>query len=461
MPLVEIHDMNPLEAANRLASRSRLSFLDSAMPHATLGRWSYLACDPVGVFRIQQGGATWNGTPLEGSAMDALRSVLARHARGIEAGGPPFQGGAIGRIAYEAGGLFEPLPALPPSRAGHADIDLAFYDTVLAIDGIDRRAFIASTGMAGVTAMREKLAVPPARRSPPPRLRWHDDRTRAEYEGAVARVIDYIRDGDIFQANLSHRFTARPCGALDPMATYRALRNANPAPFAALLVDGASFLASTSPERFLRVTGREVETRPIKGTARRSPDKREDAVIAAALERSEKDRAENVMIVDLLRNDLSRVCEPGSVTVPVLCGIETYASVHHLTSVVRGSLRSDRDIVDLVAATFPGGSITGAPKIRAMQIIGEVEGAPRGAYCGSIGWIGADGNADLNIAIRTLAFDGDEVSVGAGGGITLLSDPAAEYDETLAKAERLLAALGPDSWKRGRTRRHDPGGRQL
>ena len=202
------------------------------------------------------------------------------------------------------------------------------------------------------------------------------------------------------------------------------------------------FIASTSPERFLKLVGRDVETRPIKGTVRRAADAAADRSNADWLANSEKDRAENTMIVDLLRNDLSRVCEPGSVDVPVLCAIETYASVHHLVSVVTGRLKPEKDIVDLIAATFPGGSITGAPKIKAMEIIAQLEGAPRGPYCGAIGYIGFDGNADLNIAIRTLVCDGERFSLHAGGGITLLSDPASEYDETLAKAERILGALG-------------------
>jgi para-aminobenzoate synthetase component 1 len=190
------------------------------------------------------------------------------------------------------------------------------------------------------------------------------------------------------------------------------------------------------------LSGRTVEARPIKGTRRRASSPARDAELARELASSEKDRAENVMIVDLLRNDLSRVCLPGSVAVPVLCGVESYASVHHLTSVVTGHLKPGLDIADLVAASFPGGSITGAPKIRAMEIIGEIEGEDRGIYCGSIGWIGFDGCADLNIAIRTMSFDGETLSFGAGGGITLLSKPDEEYEETLAKAERLFQPLG-------------------
>jgi para-aminobenzoate synthetase component 1 len=200
-------------------------------------------------------------------------------------------------------------------------------------------------------------------------------------------------------------------------------------------------LCSSSPERFLELHGSLVETRPIKGTAKRSADAAEDKIIAAHLLASEKDRAENIMIVDLLRNDLSKVCEPHHVAVPVLCGLETYAGIHHLVSVVTGTLREDKDALDLLTAAFPGGSITGAPKVKAMEIIAQIEKQPRGAYCGAIGYIGFDGNMDLNIAIRTVAIAKGLATFQVGGGVTLKSDPQAEYEETLAKADRIFAAF--------------------
>ena len=251
----------------------------------------------------------------------------------------------------------------------------------------------------------------------------------------------YILEGDIFQANIAQRFRAACPARFDPLAFYERLRAINAAPFAAFLDFGDIAVASSSPERFLKVQGTRVETRPIKGTAPRSSDPAEDAKALGTLLASEKDRAENVMIVDLLRNDLSRVCRPHSVEVPVLCGPESYASVHHLVSVVTGELAPGKDALDLLAAAFPGGSITGAPKVRAMQIIAELERVPRGVYCGAIGYFGFDGAMDTNIAIRTVVFRNREASVHAGGGITLLSDPAAEYDETLAKVRRIFAAF--------------------
>lgn len=445
MIVLEIPWTDPVDAAAALADQPRLALLDSAMPHERLGRWSYLAASPFGVFRVENQVASWNGSLMDEKPMAALRSVLARHARPAIPGAPPFTGGAIGAIAYEAGHLFEKLPLTPTAASGGvAQLDLPFYDRLIAFDTIDHRAFAIAPDEASALHLCGQLERVPPRHAPPADLLWRDSRSRSAYESEVARVIAYIRDGDVFQANLSHRFSATPTGHVDPVATYRAVRQANPAPFSALLVDGWRFIASTSPERFLRLDNGMVEARPIKGTKRRTSHAAMDTALARVLEQSEKDRAENVMIVDLLRNDLSRVCEPGSVKVPMLCGIETYASVHHLTSVITGRMKPVHDVADLIAATFPGGSITGAPKIRAMEIIAELEREERGIYCGAIGWIGFDGAADLNIAIRTLTFDGTDLSVRAGGGITLLSEPAAEYEETLAKAERLLGAFpGP------------------
>jgi para-aminobenzoate synthetase component 1 len=229
----------------------------------------------------------------------------------------------------------------------------------------------------------------------------------------------------------------------DPLAFYLALRRSNPATFSAFLDYGDIQIASSSPERLLSVEGTHVEARPIKGTRRRDADPSRDARLIAELTASRKDRAENVMIVDLLRNDLSRVSKPGSVTVPTLCGLETYANVHHLVSVVTSELREDATLGELIGAAFPGGSITGAPKIRAMEIIAELEEAPRGVYCGAIGYLGFNGRSDLNIAIRTAQFANGTARVQGGGGITARSNPAAEYEESLTKIKRIMEAFAP------------------
>lgn len=265
--------------------------------------------------------------------------------------------------------------------------------------------------------------------------------THRGYLDAVSRVREYIVAGDIFQANLSQRFeTSLPEPAFD---LYRRLRQWNPAPFAAYLDWGDLQVLSASPERFLRLDGerRQIETRPIKGTRPRGLGPMHDAALGRALAESEKDRAENVMIVDLLRNDLSRVCRPGSVRVPELFALEHHPTVHHLVSTVIGELAPSADAVDLIRAAFPGGSITGAPKVRAMEIIAELEPTQRGVYCGSIGYLSATGAMDTSIVIRTYLALRGQVYFQAGGGIVADSDPELEYRETLDKARGLIETL--------------------
>jgi para-aminobenzoate synthetase component 1 len=448
--------MEPAAAALRLARLPGLSWLDSAMLQPELGRWSYVAADPFGHLVARDGRATWRGSPLPGPPLDALKRLLADFALPAIPGGPPFQGGAIGTVAYEFGRSLERLPAPAHPEPAIPDIDFALFDVVLAFDHARQTAILLSSGLPEregpereARARRRAdevlalLQAPPAepRVVPVPPEAWSSNFTREAFEEAVRRTVEYILAGDIFQANIAQRFTARLPAGFDPLGFYTVLRRVNAAPFAAFLDRGAYHVASSSPERFLLVEGRDVETRPIKGTIRRGRMPEEDFARAAVLADSEKDRAENVMIVDLMRNDLSRVCEPASVQVPKLCSLETYASVHHLVSVVTGRLEPDAGPTDLVVACFPGGSITGAPKLRAMEIITEIERHARGVYCGSIGWIGFSGGMDLNIAIRTVTFREGDAIFHAGGGITALSEPAAEYEETLAKADRLFGAF--------------------
>ncbi|PKR90562.1 aminodeoxychorismate synthase, component I [Pleomorphomonas diazotrophica] len=458
---------DPMAIAGRLRPLPRFAFLDSALAGEVLGRHAFLAADPFATFRVADGRVFWNGEEIARQpndprstgrrALAELDRRLALYRQAPVAGLPPFQGGAIGHVAYEFGRLLEHLPSMPASTEGIAELEMHFYDVVVTCDLAAGRAFLISTGWPAEEAdkrdkrARERaeqflaLIEGPAPAEQPfiglgsPIFRANLD--RAGYEAAVARTRDYILAGDIFQANIARRIgTTLPPG-FDAWGYYRALRAANPAPFAAFVDHGEMQIASSSPERLIEVRGRQVETRPIKGTARRAAGPAEDAARAAALAASEKDRAENVMIVDLLRSDLSGVCKPHTVRVPSLCAVETYASLHHLVSVVTGELRDDRSAVDALAAVFPGGSITGAPKIRAMEIIAELERVPRDIYCGAIGYFGFDGSADFNIAIRTATFAGGRASLGAGGGITLLSDPAAEFEEAELKARRLIDAF--------------------
>jgi len=262
---------------------------------------------------------------------------------------------------------------------------------------------------------------------------------RATYAAGFARIKDYIRNGDCYQVNFAQRFSAPAEG--DGWTAYRRLRELNPAPFAAYINTPYGQALSSSPERLLKLDARRVETKPIKGTRPRGDTPEGDSAMAEELAGSRKDQAENLMIVDLLRNDIGRVCRPGSIAVPKLFDIESYATVHHLVSTVAGELATDRDAFDLLRACFPGGSITGAPKIRAMQIIEELEPHRRGLYCGSIGYIGFDGNMDVNITIRTLVYNRGEIRCWAGGGIVHDSDVDAEYQETFDKAEAMLRLL--------------------
>jgi para-aminobenzoate synthetase component 1 len=273
---------------------------------------------------------------------------------------------------------------------------------------------------------------------------WRPEVSRARYQAMVRRAVEYIRAGDIFQANVTQRIIGRRPAGLDPFTLYRRLRSLSPAPFAAFVNTGRASILSASPERFLRLGAEgDVDTRPIKGTRPRGRGRRQDRGLAAALLASEKDRAENLMIVDLLRNDLSRVCRIGSVTVRELCALESFANVHHLVSEVRGRLDVGTGAVDLLRAAFPGGSVTGAPKIRAIEIINELEPARRGPYCGAIAWLGFDGAMEASIVIRTMVMRGDDIVAQAGGGIVADSEPADEYAESMDKAGALLQSLDP------------------
>ena len=444
----EIAYGDPVAVMRRFAGQRDLTFLDSAVQQGELGRYSYIAADPFETFTLAEGESG-------GAALARLDRRLARWKLAHAPGLPPFQGGFAGYIAYEFARLLEPQIRMRTPAPDIPPIALHAYDTILAFDHHTRRCWIIATGFPE-TGQPERIARAEQRiaefealcQAPEPALAgdnliagWRSNFSRPDYEAAVQRTIDYILAGDIFQANISQRFSAAIPAGFNPLAYYLGLRLRNPATFGAWLDYGAVKIASSSPERLISFDGALAEARPIKGTRRRDPDSGIDAELKAELLASRKDRAENVMIVDLLRNDLSRVAEPGTVQVPVLCGLETYASVHHLTSVVTGRLAAGRTRGDLIAACFPGGSITGAPKIRAQEIIAEIEKVPRNIYCGSIGFLSFTGPLDLNIAIRTVLFHGGQAHFQGGGGITAKSQPADEYEETLAKVNRIAASF--------------------
>jgi len=355
-----------------------------------------------------------------------------------------------GLLGYDLAAAFERLPHLdprwPPLAMAHypawAEFDRGAG--TLVVRGNSREA--AQELAAAIEAVDASTDLP----VPAGTADWSPRWDRDTYLAAARKARDYVHAGDVFQVNLSQAFDVRLDPAATPWPVFRRLCAHSPAPHAAYLcLDADRIVLTNSPERFLRVDGGRIEARPIKGTRRRAADPVEDRQLAAELSASAKDRAENLMIVDLMRNDLSRVCRPGSVRVPVLCDIESYANVHHLVSVVEGELAADHDVLDLLAASFPPGSITGAPKVRAMEIISELEGEPRGAYCGALGWIDCDrGDMDLNVMIRTAALRRDEegggwcASLRSGGGIVADSDPVSEYEETLTKVSALRRALG-------------------
>lgn len=423
----EIVYNEPSLLALRLRAQANVTLLESVMRRERLGRYSFLACNPkstIGDFGM-------------------IDRILAENQQPHLPGLPPFQGGLAGYISYDFGRRLEPNARVPDFAPICDDIVLHHYDTVIATDHMQERAWIISTDPAQADHLERLLNRKAAATGSAVIAGFQSNFTRETYESAVAKTIDYILAGDIFQANITQCLSAPIPENFDALAFYCRLRETNPATFAAFLDYGDIQIASSSPERLISVENNAVEARPIKGTRRRDADPARDAALIAELAASRKDRAENVMIVDLLRSDLSRVCAPGSVKVPMLCGLETYASVHHLTSVITGELRDGKTTSDLIAAIFPGGSITGAPKIRAMEIVAEIEQAPRGVYCGAIGYLGFNGRSDLNIAIRTAQFSKGVARVQAGGGITARSQAPAEYEESLTKISRILQAFAP------------------
>ena len=461
--------------------------VDSGLGPAHLQRYSFLTADPVSVVRSKgfrteirrRQDPRW--AAVSGDAVAAARALLPPEHLAPVPGLPPFQGGIAGYIGYDWGAVLERLPRNRYDDLGIPDVMLGLYDWVIAWDHRIGTAWLISTGLPesgnsregqarkrmelvrerlggrrtsnvlspGI-AVSEEVAGSPA---PAPQtfpvagveggseIGLRSSFTHQGYLSAVNRVREYILAGDIFQANISQRFQA-PLRE-DPYELYCRLRRRNPSPFAAYLGFGELAVLSASPERFLLLQeeNRLVETRPIKGTRPRGLGPMHDAALGRALAESEKDRAENVMIVDLLRNDLSRVCRPGTVRVPELFAIEHHPTVHHLVSTVLGELEPDADAVDLLRATFPGGSITGAPKVRAMEIIAELEPTQRGVYCGSIGYLSATGAMDTSIVIRTYLALRGQVYFQAGGGIVADSDPELEYRETLDKARGLIETL--------------------
>ena len=447
------HDSSLLFAA--LADRPWACFLDSGHPVSNGGRYDILTADPY--LTLATRGARTEVRSADGVSLsprdpfellrEALRAPLqARRCPDTL----PFCGGAVGWLGYDLARRIERLPVHAVDREGLPELAVGIYDWAAVVDHGERRAWLVGTGRDPRTRRRwpelvDRLSKPspyrptsggaPFQIDGPPR----SNMDRARYRRAFERIQRYIADGDCYQVNLAQRFAAGAHG--DPWPVYLALRASNPAPFSAYLATPYTHVLSSSPERFLKVHERAVETRPIKGTRPRGATPAIDSRLVGDLAASAKDRAENLMIVDLLRNDLGRVCRPGSVQVPELFAVQSYATVHHMVSTVTGELAEGQDAVSLLRACFPGGSITGAPKVRAMEIIEELEPHRRGVYCGAIGYLGFNGAMDTNIAIRTLVYGNGTIRFWAGGGIVHDSDADQEYQETFDKAAALLRLL--------------------
>ncbi len=452
----------PHAVAPAFAHLPGLALLESSRP-GDLGRYSYLTADPF--LRMESVGNLSNlewRHPVQrsevrrGQPFSVLRELLADYHTSPAPQGPSFQGGAVGVFAYDIGRQLEELPSTAVSDVATPELSLGFYDWVLAHDhrlgltwlvttGLpDRTEEAASARQAQVSEILTASQLPNGKRKDAAeRFRLTtplaSNVTREEYLAMVQRAQAYITAGDIYQVNLSQRFTAEWAGS--PWALYRRLQRESPVPFGAFLDLGDSWVVSASPERFLHVQNGVVETRPIKGTRPRGATPAEDAALADELRTSEKDRAENLMIVDLLRNDLGRVCETGSIRVPALWELEGYSNVWQLVSAVTGILRPEADAVAALGAAFPGGSVTGCPKIRAMEIIEELESVRRGIYCGAIGYLGFDGTMDTSIVIRTIVLTRDRLYLQVGGAVVADSDPQAEYEETLVKAQAARSVL--------------------
>lgn len=458
MPILPLSCGEPAAAFRGLAGQPWAMLLDSAAVDPQRGRYAVIVAEPVAVAQAWGGAAYIDGVLQADDPFSALGRALADAGGGAEKppAGAPFHGGAVGFLGYELGALAEPkLRLRHPNPANLPDMALGIYQHGAVFDLIERRAwvfFATPEAESRAKRLKARLEAPPSPQTLPPqtlppRAAWRAEISRDDYLDRVARIRAYIAAGDICQANFTQRFLADPAAGRDPYALYERLRALSPAPFAAFLNCGPALqIASASPERFFSIgPDRMMEARPIKGTIARGRDAGADAAAAAALRASVKDRAENLMITDLLRNDLGKTAALGSVRVPTLYGLESFAQVHHLVSVVTARLKPGLGPLDALRAAFPGGSITGAPKLRAMQIIDELEAARRGPYCGSVARIGFDGAMDSSIIIRTLTISAEGVIAQAGGGIVADSDPAAEYDEMRLKVGALLRVLQEDA----------------
>jgi anthranilate synthase component 1 len=452
--------LTPVSAFLKVAEHADHAFLfESVEGGEQVGRYSFLGKDPFLILRAR-GGATsveQAGAVRESDkpCMATLRELMAGFHAPFVPGLPRFTGGAVGYLGYDAAAWFEPV-TLQPAAEVDEEAGFMLFDTVLAFDHVRHRIVIIAnariTGDDDLESLYQfacaKIAFverelertpskgPPSRRSS---LEVTSNVSRDEFEAMVRTAKEYIAAGDIYQVVLSQRFEA--AATADPFTVYRALRHVNPSPYMYFLRVGRRSIVGSSPEMLVRVEGRRIQTHPIAGTRPRGASEEEDLRLADELKRNEKERAEHVMLVDLGRNDLGRVSAYGSVRVPTYMALERYSHVMHLVSVVEGRLDDRHDRLDALVACFPAGTVSGAPKVRAMEIIAELENRRRGVYAGAVGYLDFAGTLDFCITIRTVVMEGGRAFVQAGAGIVADSNPAAEYEETRDKARAVIRAL--------------------
>ena len=421
-------------------------FLDSGFPQSIQGRYDIIATDPVCTL-ITQGDITEitrNNLTLKSSLdpFDLVKEQLFPAYQDFE--DLPFNGGAIGYFSYDLARRLERLPVMANDGEQIADMVIGIYNWAVIVDHQQQKSFLVGHDCSQQKWLDliAQFSYLPTQQAPEPFVvtsAISSNMDKAAYTGAFNRIKQYLKEGDCYQVNLTQRFFAECTG--NTWTAYQLLRKLNAAPFSCYLNLPWVHILSSSPERFLKLTNGTVETKPIKGTRPRKQNDKEDQEQITSLINSKKDKAENLMIVDLLRNDISKTCKKGSVKVPVIFNVESYATVHHLVSTITGVLADNLHALDLLKSCFPGGSITGAPKIRAMEIIEELEPNRRGVYCGAIGYIGFNGNMDTNIAIRTLVHSNNTIRFWAGGGIVNDSVVDDEYQESFDKAAAMLNLL--------------------
>lgn len=420
-------------------------FLDSALENQ-LGQYSIIGLHPYLILKEEDGIFYRNGVAQEGTFEEAMKAAMKEY----QEENPtklPLVAGAIGYFSYDYGRKFEQIATRHKKKIRMPEALFAFYDILIIEDKKEKALYITAKGELepqeeAIQRTQEQiadcgLAAVPTKHSD--LASFVPNFEKEEYKQTVDKMISYIVEGDIYIANMTQQLVAE--SQKHPYEVYRYLRTYNPAPFAGYFNYGDFQIASASPERFLQVRDGRIETRPIKGTRKRGETPKEDEALKKELQESSKDRSELLMIVDLERNDLNHVCKPGSVQVTEHFAVETYATVFHLVTTVVGEMKEGLQVMDLIAAAFPGGSITGAPKIRAMEIIDELEHDRRGLYTGSMGYLSLDGSCDLNIVIRTAVHQDGKYHLGVGGGITCESELEFEYEETLQKAKAVLEAI--------------------